>query len=100
MGEVLAAELGAQADFLGFLQEFFLQVDVAERPAGLIAGGGQGVVILDAGEFDREEVPVSVYGDKAGESIVISGRKSFRLTVVPDAGYRLKNPPWKSTAGR
>ena len=36
------------------------------------------------------EVPVSVYGDKDGESIVITGRKSFRLTVVPDVGYRLK----------
>ena len=36
------------------------------------------------------EVPVSVYGDGVGESIQINGRKSFRLTVEPDPGYRLK----------
>ena len=40
-GEVFAAELGADADLAGDLQEFRLEFEVAERLAVLVAGGGQ-----------------------------------------------------------
>ena len=56
VGEVLASELGSEADLLGLLEEFLLEVDVAECTAGLISSGGEAVVVFDTGEFHREEV--------------------------------------------
>ena len=56
VGQVLAAELGAETNLLRFLEQFFLQVDVAEGTAGLISGSGKVVVKLDAGQLYREQV--------------------------------------------
>ena len=56
VGQMLAAELCAESDFVGFEQQFLLQVDVAECASGLIARGGQVVVVLDGSEFHREQV--------------------------------------------
>ncbi len=56
VGQILAAELGAQADLCSLLEEFLLKADVAESAAGLVASGGQAVVELDAGKLHGEEV--------------------------------------------
>ena len=51
VGQVLSAELGAEANLGRLLKEFLFEVYVAEGAAGLIAGGGQVVVVFDAGEL-------------------------------------------------
>ena len=56
VGQRLAAELGTQTDFLRFHEQLVLQVDVAESTAGLIACGGQIVIILDGGQLHGEQV--------------------------------------------
>ena len=55
-GEVLAAELGADAGLLGELEELGLELEVAEGAAALVAGGGQGVVVFRGRELHRLEV--------------------------------------------
>ena len=39
VSEIFAAELGAETDFARCLEEFFLQLEIAERTAILVAGG-------------------------------------------------------------
>ena len=56
VGKMLTAELCAESNLVGFEQELLLEVDVAEGASGLIARGGQVVVILDRGELHREQV--------------------------------------------
>ena len=56
VGKVFAAELCAEANFVGFFEEFGFEVCVAEGTSGLVACGGEVVVELDRGEFDGEEV--------------------------------------------
>ena len=46
VGEVLAAELGADAELLGGLEQPLLQLDVAEGLAVLVPLGGQAVEVL------------------------------------------------------
>ena len=55
-GEVLAAELGADAGLLGELEELGLGLEVAEGAAALVAGGGEGVVVLCGRELDGLEI--------------------------------------------
>ena len=52
----LAAELGTQTNLLRFHEQLVLQVDVAESTAGLIASGGQIVIVLDGGQLHGEQV--------------------------------------------
>ena len=56
MGQILASELGPQADFLCLDEELLLEVDVAECTAGLVTGRRQRIVILDAGQLDGQQV--------------------------------------------
>ena len=56
VGHVLSAELGPEADLAGFLEQLLLQFHVAEGPSGLVSAGGKGIIIMRAGELDREEV--------------------------------------------
>ena len=56
VGHVFTSELSAEADLLCLFEKFLFQVDVAERTAGLIAGGGQAVIELDACELDGKEI--------------------------------------------
>ena len=56
VGEVLAAELGAEADVAGCLEELLLQLDIAEGAAEVVTGSGQVVVVLGGGELDGLEV--------------------------------------------
>ena len=56
VSHVFAAKLCAEADAVGFEQQFLLKVDVAEGAACLVAGGRQRVVVLDAGELHGEQV--------------------------------------------
>jgi hypothetical protein len=53
VGEVLAAELRADAGLPAELEHLGLQLDVAEGAAVLVAGGGQAVEVAGAGELDR-----------------------------------------------
>ena len=46
VGEVLAAELGADSKLLGCLDKFLLQLHVAEGLAVLVTLGGQVVIVL------------------------------------------------------
>ena len=46
VGEVFAAELGAETDFAGFLEKLFLKLDIAECMTEFVAFGGKIVVIL------------------------------------------------------
>ncbi len=56
VGEILAAELGADAGFGAEVVEFFFPTRVAEGAAAGAAGGGEGVVVAGGGEFDGFEV--------------------------------------------
>ena len=56
VGEVFAAELCAEAYFLGGFFELFLEFDVTESVSQLIALGGKVVIIFDGGFFDGLEV--------------------------------------------
>ena len=56
MGEIFSAELSSKPDFLSLLQEFLLEVDVAEGTAGLIACCRERIIELDAGELDCQKV--------------------------------------------
>jgi hypothetical protein len=56
VGEVLAAELGPDAQLVGCLEELRLQLQVAEGDALRAAGGGQAVVVAGRGELHRLEV--------------------------------------------
>ena len=56
---VFAAELGTEADLAGFFPDLFLQFNIAEGASGLVAAGGQIVVILAGSEFDRQQVALS-----------------------------------------
>ena len=52
----LAAKLCTQANLVSLVEQFLLQVDVTEGAARLVARGGQRVVVLDAGQLDRQQV--------------------------------------------
>ncbi len=56
VGQVFAAELGAQTNLLGLFQKLFFQIDVTESTAGFVTRGGQVVVELDAGQLHGEKV--------------------------------------------
>ena len=43
---ILTAELGAEADAMRLLEDFFLQLDVAEGTSTLAAAGRQVVVVV------------------------------------------------------
>ena len=51
VGEVLAAELGADTQLLGLDQELLLELDVAEGAAVFVAGGGQVVEVFGRSEL-------------------------------------------------
>ncbi len=46
VGEVFAAELGAETDFAGFLEELFLKLDIAEGVTEFVAFGGKIVIVF------------------------------------------------------
>ena len=52
VGEILAAELCADAGFGAEVVDFFFPVEVAEGAAAGAAGGGKGVVVAGGGELD------------------------------------------------
>ena len=54
--KIFASELSPEADFLSLNEEFLLEVYVAESAAGLITRCRERIVILDAGEFDCQQV--------------------------------------------
>jgi hypothetical protein len=54
-GEVFAAELRADADLAGDLQQFLFEFEVAEGLAVLVALGGQRVVVFGGRELDGLE---------------------------------------------
>ena len=87
MGQVLAAELGAQTNLLRLLEEFFFKVDVTEGAAGLVAGGGQGIVELDARKLNGEEV---LFGRCAanhkGNVVRRAGRRAQRAHFLHQEG--------------
>lgn len=51
VGEIFPAELGAEAKFLRFFQQFLFQVEIAECLAVLVTFRRQRVVIVSAGEL-------------------------------------------------
>ena len=50
----LAAELCAQTDVAGLLKQLLLQFDITEGTTSLVAGCGQTVVVVRAGQLDGE----------------------------------------------
>lgn len=56
MYQVFAAELRSDARFLADFPNLFLPFEVAERTAPFVAAGGQMIVIVGRGFFDRGEV--------------------------------------------
>ena len=56
MRKVLASELRPQADLLSLDEQFLLQVDIAEGTSGPVSGGGETVIVFDAGELDSEKI--------------------------------------------
>ena len=52
--KILASELGAESYLLRFLEQFLLEIHVAECTSGLISRGGKSVVVFDAGELHGE----------------------------------------------
>ena len=56
VGEVLAAELGTESQLVGFFEQLLLQFHIAESTSGLVAGGGQIVIVVCGSEFHREQV--------------------------------------------
>ena len=79
MGQILAAELGAEADFLRLDEELLLEVDVTERAAGLVTGRRERVVILDAGQLDGQQV---LFGRSATDV-----KKTRMLDIVCGTDY-------------
>ena len=56
VSQILTTELSTKTDLLSLLDEFLLQIYITEGTTCLITCGGQTVVVLDRGEFHREEV--------------------------------------------
>ena len=70
VGEVLAAELGADAEPVRRLEEFLLQFQVAEGPAVLVAMRGQCVQVLCGCELNGLEAGLGAgAADDEGEVI-------------------------------
>ena len=47
MSQVLAAKLGSKSDFVYFLEQLLLQIQITERASCFIARSGERVVVLD-----------------------------------------------------
>ena len=56
VSQCLTAKLGTQANLVGFLKQLLLQINVTECTTRLVAGGGQRVVVLDAGKLYGQQV--------------------------------------------
>jgi hypothetical protein len=52
VGEILAAELSAEAELARLYHQFLLQLHIAEGAAQLVAAGGQSVEVLGRGQLD------------------------------------------------
>ena len=59
VSQVFASELCSESDLVCLLQEFVLQVDVAEGASCLVAGSRQRVVVFYRGELHGEQVLLS-----------------------------------------
>ena len=89
VGKGLAAKLGAKSYLLGFLEQFLLQVDVAEGTSGLITGGGQTVVILDTGQFYGEQVLLGrCTADDEGDMVGRTGCGTQTLHLLHQEGQQ------------
>lgn len=96
VGEIFPAELGAEAKFLRFFQQFLFQAEIAECLAVLVTFRRQRVVIVGAGElngfqraFRRGAANAKAiwYGGQAAVPSVriFSTRKFFSLPGVSSA---------------
>ncbi len=75
--EILAAELGADAELAGLLEQLLLQFHVAERLAMLVALRGQLVVVPRGGELDRLQAGVGTgAADDDGDVIRRAGSRA------------------------
>ena len=89
VGKMLAAELCTKSNLVGFEQEFLLEVDVAEGTSGLIARGGQVVVILDRSELHREQVLLGrCAADDEGNVIGRTGGRAECLHLLHKEGQQ------------
>ena len=87
--QMFAAELCAKPDFMGFLQQFLLQVDVAEGASRLVARRGQRVVVFNRREFHGQQVFLrrSAADDKR-DVVGRTGRRAERLHLLHEEGQQ------------
>ena len=89
VGQGLAAKLGTEANLMGLVQEFLLEVDVAEGTTRLVARGGQRVVVLNAGELHRQQVLLGRgTADDEGDMVGRTGRRTQRLHLLHQEGQQ------------
>ena len=86
---VFSAELGAEADFVGFLQQFFFECDVAEGTSCLVASRRQRVVEVGRGEFYGEEVFLGTRSaDDEGDVVGRAGSRAEALHLLDQEGHQ------------
>ena len=86
-GEPLAAELGADAEGVGDLQELGLEGEVAEGAPVLVAGGRERVVPMGGGELDGLHRRLGGgAADDEGEVVGRAGRGAERAHLVGEEG--------------
>ncbi len=79
----LSAELGADPQLVRLVEQFLLQLQIAERLAVLVPLGGEVVVILGGGELDRLQARVSTgTADDHGDVIRRAGGSAELLHLA------------------
>jgi hypothetical protein len=88
VAEILAAELGADAEALGQLVDFLFHLQIAEGMAAFRTLGGQFVEIVRGGKLDRLQVHLGRgAADDDGEMVGGTGCRAERQDFVFQEGY-------------
>ena len=56
VSQILTTELGTQTNLLSFLDEFLLEIDIAESATCLVTSRRQTIVILNRSKLHRQQV--------------------------------------------
>ena len=56
VSHILTAELGSEADFVGFFQKFLLEFHITECASGFVTCGWKLIIVMGGCEFDCEKI--------------------------------------------
>ena len=87
VGEVFAAELGAEPNAVSFLEDALFEFHIAEGASRLVARGGQAVVVVGRSELHGEQVALGrSAADDEGDVVRRAGGRTERLHFLNHEG--------------